>query len=408
MAPWARYRAMHKDSPDPQAAREAALAQAKQFSREGRHAEAVELLRPLAKSVLTINLAVALAQALRETGAFEEAAHWAGLAAGHRPENPELRRILGNILGDLGRTEEAEREYRAGLTADPNHQATRLALAGLLLSIGRYAEGWPLMEARTAMDLPSVPAMTVGFPEWRGEPLTGRSILVWYEQGLGDQIQMCRFAQHLKAAGASQVTLGCRPVLADLLRTAPGVDTVIPVPMGAPVSVPRHDCWSRFFSVPHRLGTTLETLPRPPYLFASDDRRARWGGFSGIGLAWRASPTGFNASHKNVPDALAERLLSRGAISLHPEDTGVADFADTAAIVEQLDLVIAIDTSVAHLAGAMGKPTWTLLPRGNTDWRWLRDRSDSPWYPSMRLHRQQTVGRWDEVIDQVLRDLDAR
>src|SRR6185437_814188 len=107
-------------------------------------------------------------------------------------------------------------------------------------------------------------------------------------------------------------------------------------------------------------------------------------------------------------DDLAQRLLDLGARSLHPEDTGVADFADTAAIVEQLDLVISIDTSVAHLAGAMGKPCWTLIPRLHADWRWLRDRDDSPWYPTMRLYRQAAPLDWAPVIDRIEQDLETR
>jgi hypothetical protein len=257
-----------------------------------------------------------------------------------------------------------------------------------------------------------VPPIQVSFPEWLGEPLAGRSILVWYEQGLGDQIQFARFAQSLKARGAGHVALGCRPPLVELLRTASGVDEIVPVPRGAAVSIRRYDLWTRYLSLPGRLGITLEALPSAPYLQAPADRRARWGGGKGerggVGLAWRASPTGFNARNKNVPDPLAQRLLDLGARSLHPEDTGVTDFADTAAIVEGLDLVISIDTSVAHLAGAMGKPCWTLIPRLHADWRWLRERSDSPWYPTMRLYRQATAGDWAPVIERIVQDLDAR
>ena len=137
------------------------------------------------------------------------------------------------------------------------------------------------------------------------------------------------------------------------------------------------------------------------------DRRAAWTDWSGVGLVWKASPTGFNARNKGLPDDLARRLLDAGARSLHPEDTGVKDFADTAAIVEQLDLVISIDTSVAHLAGAMGKPVWTLLPRLHTDWRWMTGRTDSPWYPSARLYRQAVPGDWDAALAEVEADVRA-
>ena len=171
-----------------------------------------------------------------------------------------------------------------------------------------------------------------------------------------------------------------------------------------------HDYWTRCFSLPERLGATLETLPTPPYLSAPADRRARWAGFgkgARVGLIWQVSPTGFNAPHKRLPRELARGFFDRGAISLEPEDTGAQDFADTAAIIEGLDLVISVDTATAHLAGAMGKPCWTLLPYVHCDWRWLRHRADSPWYPTMRLYRRTQPRDWTETVGQVLADLDA-
>jgi tetratricopeptide (TPR) repeat protein len=381
---------------------------AAELQRRGAFAEAAEVYDRLAARAATANIAANLGLCLTECGRFQEAEPWLALALGRHPEAPELRRLLGNLHAQMGEVRLAEQDYRAGLALRPDDAGLRLALAGLLLSLGRYREGWPLMDARAALNPEVVPPVQVSFPEWRGEPLAGRSILVWYEQGLGDQIQFARFAQSLKARGAAHVALGCRPPLVALLATAPGVDEIIPVPRGAAIAIRSYDCWSRYFSLPGHLGVTLENLPNHPYLSAPPDRRARWGGKGGVGLAWRASATGFNARHKNVPDDLARRLLDLGAVSLHPEDTGVADFADTAAIVEGLDLVIAIDTSIAHLAGAMGKPRWTLIPRVHADWRWLRGRADSPWYPTMRLYRQADPGDWAPVIDAVVRDLGTR
>jgi tetratricopeptide (TPR) repeat protein len=388
--------------------REAAFQRALKLQRARRHAEAIALFEPLTEPALTLKVAVGLGISLLEVGRFAEAERWLGAAAAARPNEPEVRRLMGNLYAEQGRTAEAEAEYRAALSLRPDFPQGQMALGNLLLSLGRYAEGWPLIEPRVALSPETIPPINVAFPEWRGEPLEGRSILVWYEQGLGDQIQMCRFAQSLKARGAAHVALGCRPQLVDLIATATGVDEVVPVPLGQPVTVKRYDFWSRYFSLPAPLGITLETLPKAPYLSAPADRRARWSGFSGVGLAWRASPTGFNADHKNLPDRFAEQILVQGAVSLHPEDTGVGDFADTAAIMERLDLVISIDTSVAHLAGAMGRPVWTLLPRVHCDWRWLRERTDSPWYPSMRLYRQEQPGDWEPVVSAVLADLAAR
>ena len=360
-----------------------------------------------AQTGLTVDLALNLGICLGELGERDHAESYLALAARQRPGDARIRRLLGNAYAEAGRVRLAEREFLAGLAASPDDGATQLSLSGLYLSLGRYAEGWPLLDARVALHPDVVPPIKLAFPEWQGEPVAGKSILVWIEQGFGDQIQFARFANELKARGASRVTLGCRPVLADVFRTLAGVDEMIPIAVGASTRVAQHDYWTRYFSLPGRLGVTLESLPAAPYLSALPERRERWKDKAGVGLVWKASPTGFNALNKGLPDALAQRLLDRGAISLHPEDSGAADFADTAAIIERLDLVISIDTSVAHLAGAMGKPCWTLLPFSHCDWRWLRGRTDSPWYPSMRLYRQTKARDWTDVVEQVLDDLSA-
>jgi len=273
-----------------------------------------------------------------------------------------------------------------------------------LLAAGRYAEGWPLLEGRDRLSPGLIPPGPRSYPEWRGEPLQGRSVLVWVEQGFGDQIMLVRFVQVLKERGAGKVTLACRPQNAAVLATAPGVDEALAIPINAQVAVDRHDLWTRYFSLPLHLGITLENLPNAPYLSAPPDRVGRWAGYRGVGFAWRSSPTGLNAAQKSIPDALAHRILDLGAISLHPEDTGAGDFADTAAIINGLDVVVTVDTAVAHLAGALGKPTFILLTEP-ADWRWMTVREDSPWYPTARLIRQQRPGDWGSVIDRVVAEL---
>lgn len=370
-----------------------------------RFAEAAAIYRELAQTRLTSNLACNLGACLGELGDWTGATHYLELAARHQPANVDFHRRLGAVYAEAGRTDRAEQAYRAALASRPDDPSVELALAGLYLSLGRYAEGWPLLAARIALNPDVVPPLNLGYPEWRGQPLGGKSVLVWVEQGFGDQIQMCRFVSGLKARGAARVTLGCRPALAHLFSTLAGADRIIPVAAGAGASVPPHDFWSRYFSLPGELGVTLDDLPAEPYLAAPADRLERWSHAKGVGLVWQASPTGFNAGNKGMPAEAAQRILDRGAMSLHPEDTGARDFADTAAIIARLDLVISIDTSVAHLAGAMGKPCWTLLPHVHTDWRWLRERTDSPWYPSLKLYRQTKPRDWSETVDQVLRDL---
>ena len=378
------------------------------LQKAGRFGEAAEVYLRLARQVLTVELAMNLGVCLGEAGDRVGAEHYLGLAARQKPQEPAIRRLLGLAYSESGRTDLAEQEFRAALAANPGDAATELALGALYLSVGRYAEGWPLMAVRAGLYPDVVPPVAVRFPEWRGEPLDGKSILVWVEQGFGDQIQMARFATVLKARGAARVTLGCRPSLAALFAAIDGVDAVVPVAVRAAAAVGPHDYWSRYFSLAEPLGVTLDNLPAAPYLAAPADRRARWAGAAmgaRVGLVWEASPTGFNAANKGLPRALAERLLACGAVSLQPQDTGAADFADTAAIIETLDLVISIDTAVAHLAGAMGKPCWTLLPYIHCDWRWLRARADTPWYPTLQLYRQTRPRDWSETVDQVLRNL---
>jgi hypothetical protein len=273
-----------------------------------------------------------------------------------------------------------------------------------LLRQGRWAQGWPLLESRVRLSPDLIPPGPATYPEWRGEPLEGRSILVWIEQGLGDQIMFGRFARDLKARGAGKVTLVCRPPVAPVLATIDGVDAVIPVAVGGSAPIPRHQLWTRYFSLPWRLGVTVETLSGAPYVRAPNPRPPR----PGFGLVWRTSATGKLAKAKALPEADARRLADLGAVSLHPEDTGARDLGETADIIAGLDLVVTVDTAVAHLAGAMGKPTWILLHRP-ADWRWLgENRDDSPWYASARLFRQRKAGDWTPVISEVVERLGAR
>ncbi|MDB5476420.1 MAG: tetratricopeptide 2 [Phenylobacterium sp.] len=309
---------------------------------------------------------------------------------------------LGVLYAKLGRDAEAEQALLAALRLDPASPATRHTLGMLLLRLGRYAQGWPLYEARRENPDAKLTRPTLPYPAWQGEDLAGKHIVVVREQGFGDQIQFARFVPQLKDA-ARQVTYVCSPNLVDLF--APLGAGLVPA---SQAPAPRDaDFWIADCSLALRLGVTLDNLSGQPYLAAPPDRLARWGAGAGarIGLAWRASATGFNARNKNLPDDLARQLLALGARSLHPEDTGAADFADTAAIVAGLDLVISIDTAVAHLAAAMGKPTWILIPALDADWRWLAGRTDSPWYRTARLYRQAGPGGWGPVVRRVVEDV---
>lgn len=295
-----------------------------------------------------------------------------------------------------GRLEAAEAEFRAALSLDGGRADTRYSLATVLLARGHYGEGFALYESRH--DVPSFrnPKPPIPFPEWRGEAIIGKQLLIWPEQGFGDQIQSARYAPVLKAMGA-KVTLLCAPALSRLF-TGLGVDVVS---ASGAVEFPDPDFWVMCESITGRLGLMPDRLPNAPYLAARAGAgrpdRLR------VGLATKGDARHFNDAYRSLVggDVTGLHSLPCDVVSLHPEDSGAKDFMDTAEIIAGLDLVISVDTAVAHLAGAMGKPCWVMIPAFNTDWRWMRDRSDSPWYPSMRLFRQAKPGDWSLVLTQI-------
>jgi Flp pilus assembly protein TadD len=346
---------------------------------------------------------------------------------------------LGVLLADQLRDAEAEPHFRRALELRPAYPLAQLDLSCLLLAQGRFEEGWRLHEARhdPALVDNGIPAPNVDLPRWRGEPLMGKSLLFWPEQGLGDQIQFCRYVPRLKALGAARITLVCQKPLVALFSTLAGADAVI----GADVidnafhvdegTLADHDYWTFPLSAPSLLRTDLTTLPEVaiPYLRAPARPAQNLANASAahslhVGLVWRGNPRHNNDAERSLPSvhALAPLWSVPGVrfTSLQAGSVGLAanvpidgqplahighelrDFADTAAALETLDLLICVDTSIAHLAGAMGKPCWVMLPHRKTDWRWLRDRDDSPWYPiGMRLFRQSRRGDWAEVMERV-------
>ena len=224
-----------------------------------------------------------------------------------------------------------------------------------------------------------------------------RANWIWSPKPCSGQIQAARFAPVLKAQGAA-VTLVCAAALTQLFAGSLGVEVV--AEEGA-IEFPDPDAWMTSGSLAWRLGVTPETVPNGPYLTAPKGMPNSAG--LRIGLMTRGNPAYENDANRSLPPGIAERLrgLPGGTMDLDPAATGARDFADTAALIESLDLVVSVDTAVAHLAGAMGKACWVLLPAEGTDWRWLRGRADSPWYPSVTLFRQQRGESWDAVVDRV-------
>ena len=348
---------------------------------------------PTAAPRQTLDLQTAFSHALAasEAGRLAEAEVLYRAILGAQPVR-EVSRNLGLILDDQGRHAEAEAVYRAALAADAGDPVIRLQLAFLLLRDGRLAEAWPFLEARLLRPGAN-PKPHLSFPEWQGQGVS--SLLIWHEQGLGDQIQFARYARLLSEG--MQVSLMCHPALTRLFAQL-GVTLI---PTAGEVDLPRHDAWALSGSLPRLVGTTLETIPHGVFIPCT-------AGGTGVGLVTKGNPGHWNDANRSLPEAAARALGALpGAVSLDPADTGARDMRETADLINDLDLVISVDTSVAHLAGAMGKPCWLLLPY-KADWRWLRDRIDSPWYRSMRLFRQPAPGDWSSVINDVRRALDER
>jgi tetratricopeptide (TPR) repeat protein len=371
--------------------------------------------------------------AWRDQGDHRQAAATLERAVCLQPDVAELHNNLGGVHKEQGRIDGAIREFRRALSIQPDQPEIRCNLAAALLQRGDYGEGWREHEWRLHRDVSWAKPRLFGQPRWTGEDLTGRTILLHAEQGLGDGLQFARYATPIAARGA-RVILEVAPSLTALLATVPGVAQVV----AAGAALPAFDCHLPLMSAPALLGTTVATIPAEiPYITAHAAMVAAWGRRLAhlpgpkVGLAWAGDPRPHDwrahAVDRQRSMALTRLtpLLDLPGISVVSLQKGVAaaqigdiaperrpfdpmdavvDFADTAALVANLDLVIAVDTAVVHLAGAIGKPAW-ILSRFDGCWRWLLDREDSPWYPTARLFRQTTPGDWDAVVARLVEAL---
>ena len=303
----------------------------------------------------------------------------------------------------------------------PNVPPTRLNYAITLLLNGELDQGWNEFEARP-------PAMAArgnkyGRPFWNGERV--ESLLLWAEQGFGDVIQFVRYAPILMNAGV-RVCLAVHPELVELLQVVAGTENV----HSATGRVPLCDAQQLLMSLPRIFKTNLQTIPKTvPYLRADNVRKQKFGELMAqdtaklkVGIAWSGRGTHTNDMNRSIDPALFMALAEVPEVSFYSLQVGarvqppaefplrdltghMANFADTAGVVSQLDLVISVDTSVVHLAGAMAKPVWVLLPQ-IPDWRWMTHRTDSPWYPTMRLYRQVAHRDWSLPLTQIKEDLE--
>lgn len=373
-----------------------------------------------------------LGRALRHVNRHEEAIASLQRVIELRPDFAEAYNSLSVTLKQAGRIDEALAACEKAIQLQPNSALARSNKGMLLLLKGEFARAWPEYEWRLKRDDLTLKS-EFAQPEWKGEKPEGKTILIHAEQGMGDTLHFIRYASLLAARGA-KVIVQCQPELVSLLRSLQGVHQV--VAFGEPL--PPFDLHVPMLSLPAAFGTTLQTIPaKVPYLHAPSDLVELWRErvASGstphaprlkVGLAWAGSPTHKDDALRSIPLAAFAPLarvkgvsfysLQKGeaanqaktpppGLILHDYSEELKDFSHTAALVANLDLIISVDTAVIHLAGAMARPVWTLL-HYVPDWRWMLYREDTPWYPTMRLFRQQVRGDWAEVIQRVATELE--
>jgi Tetratricopeptide repeat/Glycosyltransferase family 9 (heptosyltransferase) len=403
------------------------IGKALQHYHAGRLDEAELLSRQvLAVDPCQVNGLHLLGLVLQEQGRLDEAIACTRQGLDLKPDSPvEAYHNLGELLKKQRRLDEAIACIRKGLDLKPDDPDAHLGLAAALLARGDMAEGWEEYEWRwkTAKMIKNV--RNFSQPQWRGEVAEGRTLLIHAEQGLGDTIQFCRYASRAAARGLRVIMEVQRP-LVRLFHSLPWVDLVL----GYGEELPDFDLHCPMLSLPLALRTTITTIPSGTcYLHADEAQATAWRARlvsmanqgPRIGLVWAGNPdaTTIDRLRSLAPDRLAPLFdlpglhffsLQKGGPAA-PENFPLTNFmdemedlADTAALIANLDLVISVDTAVAHLAGALGKPVW-LLDRFDPCWRWLTGRRDSPWYPSLRLYRQPSRGDWDTVLAEVTRDL---
>ncbi|RQT62679.1 tetratricopeptide repeat protein [Burkholderia cepacia] len=369
---------------------------------------------------------------LRAQGRHDEAMAVFADALSLAPDMAEVHYNLGTTFAHAGRHDDAERAYRRALELRADYGDARFGLATLLLGLGRFEEGWRRYESRyeqTAF-VHRRTREVLRCAQWQGEPLAGKTLLVWQEDGLGDMLQFSRYFAEFQARHAARVVFACQPALHRLMATVDGVDAVLDHET-AMAQAAQFDYWTSLLSAPMHTGTTLDTIPPPVRLAPGPASVARWRARLDVlpagprvGLVWKGNPKHHNDAHRSLPSlALLTPLWSvpgvnfvslqkgqgedearqpPGGLPLLHLGSELDDFADTAAIVEQLDLVVCVDTSTAHLAASLGKPCWVLLPNQDVDWRWMHGRDDSPWYPgTVRLFRRGRDESWIQMAERV-------
>jgi len=369
-----------------------------------------------------------LGNALSEQLLLEEAAACYRQALALNPDDPMAHNNLGNVLFDQGKVAEAIACFRQALALKPDYVHAHAGLGLALLRAGDLSHGFTEYEWRWRVKQfeRQCAGLILPQPFWDGSELNGRTILLYAEQGFGTTIQFIRYAP-LVARRGGRVIVACQPELVRLLASVAGIAQVV----SEREPLPDFDLHASFLSLPRIIGTTLETIPSQcPYLSppesssvkveAPPDVRLK------VGIVWAGLPIHRNDRNRSCPLSYFLELAELPGVAVYslqkqPRATGlgevtpgmpvynlsdqIGDWADTAAAICQLDLVLTVDTGVAHLAGALGRPVWVLLPHVGVDWRWMDRRADSPWYPSMKLFRQKVPGDWPGLFARVSGEL---
>jgi tetratricopeptide (TPR) repeat protein len=366
-----------------------------------------------------------LAGIQQEQGHLDEALATCQKLMRFYPNQPESVYNFACVLRDLGRLDEAIHNNRRAIELRPDMAEAHWNLAVCYLLAGRFAEGWEKFGWRRRVGyLQSYPHNHMQ-PAWDGSPFEGQRLFIHCEQGLGDAIQFARFLPRVKERGGT-VILGVWSPLRKLFHGLPGVDEWIEMDWHTCPAV-EADLVTSLLDLPARLLITPDELGMTkPYLSADPERVTHWQGQLAqskykIGFVWAGSPHHVNDRQRSCDVSLVEPLTRVPRVQIYGlqkevthlqtlntlDQLGIPnlgdqldDLAETAAVIANLDLVISVDTGVLHLAAALGKPTWGLIPH-NPDWRWQRDREDNPWYPQLRLFRQQEPGHWTEVFERV-------
>jgi tetratricopeptide (TPR) repeat protein len=413
--------AAQKDRPEPQLNIGLVLADMKRWPEAARACHKALALNPRYAAALSL-----LGQCLRQLGHAEEAVGCCRRAVALAPDQPDAHAGLGHGLIAEGWLGEAAISFEQALALDPDHLQARLGRGYVHLVLGRWGPGledyrlrWRAREARPRR-LP--------MPAWEGEDLSGQRILLWAEQGFGDTIAAARFAALVKAQGAT-VYLECPPALMRLFRRLPGVDRLI----AAGERLPQADLHAPLMELPRLFATYPSTVPPPPDLHPDPQLGAKFEplletarGRITVGIAWGGNPAYAGDAQRSLELARFLPLADNPKVQLVSLQKGpqaeqlaaapsgkildaaplLEDFADTAALMDRLDLVITVDSAPAHLAGTLGRPAWVLLPF-TPYWFWLLDREDSPWYPSVRLFRQSKRSDWGTVFERVAAELQS-